>query len=473
MVPLTSSQESSAEARIAALGSDDAAVRRRAADDLLAMGPDVLRVLKRHAGHPDERVREEVRRLIERIEPIRTIEFWTYNAPGADPYWAEVKRVFESENPGVCVRMVTGLPGRNLQQKMNLRFIAGDPPDTMIVNDWWTATLNQEGMLQPLDGFIENDPSYRTGDFPRTMVDDGYVGKRRFSIPYYGGYPCLIYRLDLFERAGADPPRTWDELISVGQTLRRKLGMKHPLGLEVTAPFYTITMIWQNGGEVIDAEHRRVVLGSPEAIGALRFVHDLMYKYKIVDPGLARGTRMNALWGAGKIAMMYDGAWKFGTLDRDYPHLRGKWAVAPLPAGRRRVAYYGGQHAVMPTGAKHPELAWKFMVLVTRPDMQVLMADRLGRPPANLRAYDDPGFRARHPHMTTMRPWMVKGRNYRFAPFFWDIKNVRFKNNVLDSIMPDPSADIDAVVRGAVKEMQTVADGYWERRRYFRAGRYE
>ena len=469
--PLTIERHKTAEERIEALGSEEDAVRKEAAGELLAMGPGVLELLRSHANHENPRVREEVQGLIDRITPLKTLEFWTYAAADDDYYWSEVKRIFEAENPGVVVRMVTDLPGRNLQQKMNLRFIAGNPPDVMILNDWWTAALNKEGMLLPLEEFIANDPAYKTEHFPQSMVDDGYVGDTRFSAPYYGGYACLMYRTDLFRKAGVEPPRTWEELVSVGQTLKRELDMEYPFGLAPISPFYMTTFIWQNGGEIVDAHHREVKLDEPEAIGAVQFVHDLMYKYEIVNPGLASGTNVEALWAAGDIAMMYGGAWNFGQMDKDYPQYVGKWDVAPLPAGRQYTTFYGGQHLLIPNGSTHPELAWKFIVLLTRPDMQKLMADELGRPPANLQCYDDPEFRDEHPFMTKMRPWMVQGRNYRFAPYLWDIWNTRFKGDVLEAVMPDPNADIPTVMKNAVKEMQDVADGYWRRHGYFFAGK--
>lgn len=145
---------------------------------------------------------------------VRTIEFWTYAGGGSAGrsfhFWNEVARGFEAANPGVKVRTVTDINQGNYLQMLTTRFIAGNPPDVFIADDGMTVPLNQDGLLMPLDSFIEKDPAYRTDDFPVSMVRDGYVGQTRCTIPWYGGFGCLVYRTDLFAQAGVEPPRTWD-----------------------------------------------------------------------------------------------------------------------------------------------------------------------------------------------------------------------------------------------------------------------
>jgi multiple sugar transport system substrate-binding protein len=303
------------------------------------------------------------------------------------------------------------------------------------------------------------------------MVNVGYVGKVRYSVPYYGGYTCLLYRTDHFRQAGVSPPETWQELITVCHTLQRELGMDYPLGISPGAPFPIGTWIWQNDGRILSRDYREVMLDDPEAIGAVRFVHSLVHDHKVVHPDLAKDLSPMKLWGDGKVAMVNFGAWNFNLLSEKYPQWEGKWDIAPLPRGEQYASFYGGQHLMIPKGARHPELAWKFIVLLTRQDMQALMARELGRPPANLRCFEDPEFQRRHPFMTKMKPWMVRGRNYPFAPFFWEIWNEQFTNEVLDVIMTDPDANIERVMKHATIQMQKTADGYWRRHGYFYAGK--
>ena len=113
-------------------------------------------------------------------------------------------RGFEERHPGVTVRTVADINHGNYEQMIGTRFIGGKPPDVMIMDDLDMVPLNIENLLMPLESFIDDDPTYRTGDFPASMVCDGYVGDTRYSSPGYGDFPCLFYRTDLFAQAGVD-----------------------------------------------------------------------------------------------------------------------------------------------------------------------------------------------------------------------------------------------------------------------------
>jgi ABC-type glycerol-3-phosphate transport system substrate-binding protein len=152
-----------------------------------------------------------------------------------------------------------------------------------------------------------------------------------------------------------------------------------------------------------------------------------------------------------------------GRYDALYPHWQGKWALAPLPAGKQDVSFYGGAHLVMSAATKAPELAWRFMVFATNPENQAMYADMLGSPPANMTVFDQPEFRKRHPALAGMRGVIDQGRNNPLAPFFPKIWYDLFRNQVIDVVMNDPDADVAAAIRSAAGDMQRVVDDYWAR----------
>jgi len=393
------------------------------------------------------------------------IEFWTYSGGGsADAtvrFWEKVARDFERAHPGVRVRAVTNIAHGQYLSVLTTRFIGGNPPDVFVLDDNMTPDLIREGLLLPLNRFVAADRSYHVADFPPTMLRDGCTGAVRYSIPLYGGYGCLFYRTDLLAQAGVAPPRTWSELVAVSRTLRVKLGMEYPFAMEPTAAFWMMPFIWQNGGDILSPDHRRVVIDTPPVVGAIAFVRDLMYRYRVMDPSLASGATLDALWSSGRVAMMINGGWSIGTSDVNFPQWRSRWEVAPLPAGKRDVGFYGGQHLMIAKASQHPELAWRFMVFATAPRRQLQWSDITGSPPSNLRVFDMPAFQRRHPHFVRMREAMLHGRNNPLAPFFNKIWYGRFQSRVLDVVMKDPRADIAAAVRAAAREMQAIVDDSW------------
>lgn len=393
------------------------------------------------------------------------LEFWCYSGGGSKDetgeFWQAVARGFERVHPGVRVAIVTDIPHNYYMSMLGTRFIGRNPPDVMLMDDVDLGDLAREGMLMPLDDYVSADPSYRSEDYAPSMVRDSFVLGRRYSIPWYGSFVQITYRTDLLATAGAKPPRTWNELLSVCRRLQDTLGMRYPFAMSFEGSFWMINWAWQNGASVVSPDHRRVTVDAPEFIEAVQFVHDLMYRYRVMDPALAKGTKVVDLWSTGKIAMMLDGAFSVGRYDLLYPQWQGKWALAPLPAGKHDVSFYGGAHLVMSRMTEHKDLAWRFMVFATNAENQLMFADMMGNPPANMKVYDAPAFRERHPHLAGMRRAIDRGRNNPLAPFFPKIWYDLFRNRVLDVIMSDPNADVASVIRSAAKDMQDVADDYW------------
>ena len=402
------------------------------------------------------------------------IEFWAYAGGGSSDAtmrcWERMARGFERAHPGVRVKTVTNISHGQYLSVLTTRFVGGNPPDVFIMDDNATVDLNREGLLLPLNRFVASDPDYHLQDFPPSMLRDGCVGSVRYSVPFYGGYGCLFYRTDLFQRAGVGPPRTWQELPAVCRQLQTKLGMKYPFAMEPTAGFWMMPWIWQNGGDILSPDYRRVVVDSPQVVEAVEFVRDLMYKHRVMDPSLASGTTLDSLWSSGKIAMMINGGWIIGLHDRNFPQWKGKWEVAPLPAGVKNVSFFGGQHLMIAKASKHPELAWKFMVYVTSPKSQLEWTELTGSPPSNLRVFDMPEFQRRQRHLGRMRDVMLHGRNNPLAPFFTKIWYGRFQSRVLEVVMKNPKADVATAVREAAREMQAVVDDYWSVHPHFVQG---
>jgi multiple sugar transport system substrate-binding protein len=158
--------------------------------------------------------------------------------------------------------------------------------------------------------------------------------------------------------------------------------------------------------------------------------------------------------------MLY-GSWLIESLDKEFPDLRGKWDVAPLPSGPQNIGFYGGQHLVMSRYTAHPELAWRFISFASNPQNQRLWTDLTGLPPARLSVFGDPDFQKAHPKLASLRSAITHGRNNSFAPYFAEIWYDRFVNRVLQPAMSDPNANIPALVSRGAAEMQAVADQYW------------
>jgi len=402
------------------------------------------------------------------------IEFWSYGSGGAkNPagvFWETVAQRFMDAYPDVRVKVVADIAHSPYLSVLTTRFIGGNPPDVMIMDDWFAGPLAHEGLLMPLEGFIRADPAYNADEFPPSMVGDGYVGKQRYGIPWYGGFGCLFYRTDVFAEAGVAPPQTWDELIEVGAALQERANLEHPFAFTPRAAFWMMPWAWQNGAMVMTPDCRTVTVDTPKFIEAVQFVHDLLHRHGLADPALALGAKITDLWSAGEAVLLIDGSWNIGRYDELYPQWIGRWDVAPLPAGKHRVGFFGGQHLLMSQQTPHPEIAWAFMSFATSAESQLLFADIGGYPPGNLEVYAMAAFQERHPRLRIAPEVMRHGRNNRFAPFYKKVWYELFQSKVLDVVMAESRADIAAAIRQVAPEMQAVADDYWHTHDYYVQG---
>ena len=120
------------------------------------------------------------------------------------------------------------------------------------------------------------------------------------AVPFDNHGWLLWYNANLVEAAGLDPenlPKNGEEFIQWAQKITTDVNGLHPTdegfdpnnvdvwGMEFTWPRFTIpTTLWQYGAAVVSADGKTATLDSPEAIAAVQYWHDLMYKYYVAPP---------------------------------------------------------------------------------------------------------------------------------------------------------------------------------------------
>jgi len=218
--------------------------------------------------------------------------------------------------------------------------------------------------------------------------------------------------------------------------------------------------VWQSGGRILSGDLLEATLDTPEVVAAVQFIHDLIYKHKVMDPELAQGATLRDLWSSGKVAFMLDGGWNIARYDTLFPDLVGKWDVAMVPAGKKRACFYGGQHLVMNRRSRHAELTWKFMVFATRPENQ-LRWTACGSPPSNLRTLELPAFKEKYPRFAIVDDVRRSGRNQPLAPYFASMWYTRVAGSVFERVWKDPDADVAQIVHDGALEAQDIVDEYW------------
>jgi len=112
-----------------------------------------------------------------------------------------------------------------------------------------------------------------------------------YGLPNRCHIQLLWYRKDLFDKAGLQPPKTWDEMVKAGKLIQEQ----NPGIAGITIPFGKQDgqnlMVWYNflwgaGGDLFD-DKMKPIFNSAAGVKATQDFTDIILKDKIVPPGAA------------------------------------------------------------------------------------------------------------------------------------------------------------------------------------------
>src|SRR5688500_12933091 len=112
---------------------------------------------------------------------------------------------FEAEQPGTEVK-IEFVPWAQAHDKFTTAIAGGKVPDVAEMGTTWTPEFADQGAFQAV-------PASASGEYVSSLVDAATLDDEVWGKPWYAGARALIYRKDVFKKAGiAEPPKTWDEL---------------------------------------------------------------------------------------------------------------------------------------------------------------------------------------------------------------------------------------------------------------------
>lgn len=246
----------------------------------------------------------------------------------------------------------------------------GDWDIAFVVTDW-LAEAQATGALLDLSEMLRREPpDDYPGGWTESLLRSQRFGSAVLGLPYHDGPECLVYRKDLFEAAGAAPPRTWEEFHALARRFtapaERRWGAAFaafPDGHNAVYDFYL--QLWTRGGELFDGAGR-LRLDTPAAEAALEF-----YRGIVTDPAAAHpdcrqfdSVRSGLAFARGEAAMMVN--WfGFAALGETLPDslVKGKTAIAPLPAAPGCASASLNVYWILgvAAGSPHADTAYAFL----------------------------------------------------------------------------------------------------------------
>lgn len=275
------------------------------------------------------------------------------------------------------------IPSDSYPQKVQTMIAGGNGPDIMQVAEN-VNTYSSKNQLLPLDDLAKKaglDLAQRFGAVGSTYT---YQGKL-YAVPDRSGALIVYYNKDLFQQKGIQAPTadwTWDSALDAFKELTIP-GKQWGYGGAGWWPQWW-SFVYQNGGTIIDADGKPAV-DSDEAVEALQWAGDLVFKYQVVPnpkdyANMGAGVGGDQAFANQKVAVNATGFWAISGLTT----ASFGWDIAPLWRGKKQaVSAFGSGLAVSRT-SKHSDNAFKAINFLTSADAQQIIISEGEDVPANL-----------------------------------------------------------------------------------------
>ncbi|MFJ9107875.1 extracellular solute-binding protein [Streptomyces sp. NPDC102283] len=345
-----------------------------------------------------------------------TVTWWDTSSVGSeDKVFKKLAEGFEKKHPKVDVKYVN-VPFGEAQNKFKNAAQAGDgAPDVIRSEVAWTPDFANLGYLAPLDGTaaLKNQDDFLKQAVASTKYED-----KTYAVPQVIDSMGIFYNKKLFKEAGVDAPADLGDLKTVAEKIKDKTG-KTGLYLRGDDPYYFLSFLYGEGGDMVDASSKSVTIDKPEGVKAFKAVKDL------VDDGTAKTDasdgweNMMQSFKNGDVAMMVNGPWAVAdTLTGSEFTDKDNLGVAPVPAGSAaQGAPQGGHNLAVYAGSKNLDASYAFVEYMTSVDSQATAAGELNLLPTRTSAYakqeavdsEIVGFFKPVVETAVERPWIPEG----------------------------------------------------------------
>ncbi|GGS20281.1 extracellular solute-binding protein [Streptomyces parvus] len=345
-----------------------------------------------------------------------TVTWWDTSSVGSeDKVFKKLAEGFEKKHPKVDVKYVN-VPFGEAQNKFKNAAQAGDgAPDVIRSEVAWTPDFANLGYLAPLDGTAALKDQ---DDFLKQAVASTKYEDKTYAVPQVIDSMGIFYNKKMFKEAGVEVPANLDDLKTVAKKIKDKTG-KTGLYLRGDDPYYFLSFLYGEGGDMVDAGSKSVTIDKPEGVKAFKAVKEL------VDDGTAKTDasdgweNMMQAFKNGDVAMMINGPWAVAdTLTGSEFTDKDNLGVAPVPAGSAaQGAPQGGHNLAVYAGSKNLDASYAFVEYMTSVDSQATAAGELNLLPTRTSAYakkqavnsEIVGFFKPVVETAVERPWIPEG----------------------------------------------------------------
>ncbi|MDO9396845.1 MAG: extracellular solute-binding protein [Herbiconiux sp.] len=321
-----------------------------------------------------------------------TLTLWHYE--GADSAmgkaWDEAIKIFEEETGATVEFEEKGF--EQIRSTASQVLNSNEAPDILeyAKGNGTAGLLASQGLLTDITDAVEEygwddklAPALQT---TARYDDEGVMGSGPwYGVPNYGEFVTVYYNKDAFAAAGLEVPTTYAEFEAdmkafkdAGTTPLAEAAQEYPLG----QLWYQLALSKADRDWVDDYQlYTNPVDWQGEA---LTYATDTVKDY--VDQGYispdASGLKAEDAGVSfinGDAPMFVSGSWWYGRFTEEITGF--DWGIFEFPESELNLGSAGNMW-VVPASAKNPDLAYKFIDITMRPEIQAILGNNGGLPVA-------------------------------------------------------------------------------------------
>jgi len=149
-----------------------------------------------------------------------------WGVPQIDVYriYDEAIKLFEQENPGVVVEYRSGTLMDDYSEWLAQKILKGEEPDVFIVLEEDFNTLSSIGMLEPLNKYMNEEPSFMYQDFYKKAMEAGTYNGKQYAMPFQIVPTFMIVNETLLKKNNLEVPKndwTLESFLTMCETLTK------------------------------------------------------------------------------------------------------------------------------------------------------------------------------------------------------------------------------------------------------------
>jgi raffinose/stachyose/melibiose transport system substrate-binding protein len=321
-----------------------------------------------------------------------TLKLWHFEGANSAMgiAWDEAIKVFEEETGATVEFEEKGF--EQIRSTASQVLNSDEAPDILEYNkgNATAGLLASQGLLTDISDAVSEygwddqlSPSLQT---TAKYNEDGVMGSGAwYGIPNYGEFVTVYYNKDAFAAAGLEVPTTYDEFVDVldafvaqGITPLAEAGAEYPLGQlwyqlalsQADRQFVNDYQLYENPVDWTGDEISYATETLADYVDA-GYISPDVSGIKAEDAGLS--------FIGGDAPIFISGSWWYGRfVDEITSH---DWGIFPFPETELSLGSSGNLW-VVPEAAKNKELAYTFIDITMRPEIQALIGNNGGVPVA-------------------------------------------------------------------------------------------